>query len=208
MTGGLPYDSFSDRQMDALGEVCNICAGNASIALSQMLNKRVDLSVPRSNMLPLAAVPDLVGGPETPVAGLYLHMEGDCSVSILLLLEKESAMTLARLMVKKGESAREDERVSFSALQETGSILLGAYLNALGLLTKLFFKPAVPAFAMDMAGAIMGYVLADLAAAEDFVLAVETDFKVSGQKINGHLIMFPDFGALGVIIERLGVPIE
>lgn len=208
MTDGRPARSFSEMQMDALGEVCNICAGNASIALSQMLDRKVDLSVPRANMLPLAGVPELVGGPEEPVAGVYLHMEGDCSVSVLLLLEKESAEALARMMVRKGKRADEDESVRLSALRETGGILLGAYLNALGLLTRLYFKPAVPAFAMDMAGAIMGYVLSELAAAEDFVLAVETDFKVSGQKISGHLIMFPDFGALNVIIERLGVPIE
>ena len=208
MTGGLPARSFSERQKDALGEVCNICAGNASIALSQMLNRKVDLSVPRANMLPLAAVPDLVGGPERTVAGVYLHIEGDCSVSILLLLEEESAMALAGLMVREGHPARDEERVRLSALRETGGILLGAYLNALGLMTRLDFKPAVPAFAMDMAGAIMGYVLTDLAEAEDFVLAVETDFRVSGQRINGHLIMLPDFGALDVIIERLGVPIE
>jgi chemotaxis protein CheC len=195
-------------QIDALREVCNICAGNASIALSQMLGKKIDLSVPRANMLPLAQVTGLVGGEEASVAGVFLSMEGDCSGSILLLLEKESALTLAGLMIRKGQSVTEDEDVKTSALHETGSILLGAYLNALGHLTSLYFKPTVPAFAMDMAGAIMSYILSDLAAVEDFVLAVETDFSVSGQKIGGHLIMFPGFGALETITARLGVPIE
>lgn len=200
--------SFSELQLDALREVCNICAGNASIALSQLLLKKIDLSVPRATLLPLTGVTDLVGGAEKQVAGIYLHMEGDCGGSILLLIEKESAMTLAGLLIKQGETPSGDQVVCASALQETGSILLGAYLNALGHLTGLYFKPAVPAFALDMAGAIMSYALADLAAAEDFVLAIETDFQVSGQCIGGHMIMFPDFGTMDIITERLGVPIE
>ena len=95
-----------------------------------------------------------------------------------------------------------------SALQETGSILSGAYLNALGQLTGLFFRPSVPGFAIDMAGAIFDYVLVDLAATEDQVLVVETDFMVSGVKIMGHLILFPDLGSMNLILARLGVPIE
>ncbi|MBU4489299.1 MAG: chemotaxis protein CheC [Actinobacteria bacterium] len=208
MTGekkGLP---LTDLQIDALREAGNIGAGNAGIALSQMVKKKVDLSVPRATILPLASVPELVGGPETPVAGIYLKILGDCSGSILMLLERESAWSLAGLMVK-GDLAGEDETlVKRSALRETGSILSGAYLNALGQLTNLFFKPSVPVFAMDMAGAIMDHVLVNLAASEDFVMVVETDFQVSGVKIRGHLVLFPDIGTLTIILERLGVPIE
>lgn len=173
-----------------------------------MVNKKVYLSVPRANILPLASVPDLVGGPETPVAGIYLKIIGECSGSILMLLERESAWLLAGLMVKSGLSSEDDVIVKRSALQETGSILSGAYLNALGQLTNLFFKPSVPGFAMDMAGAIIDHVLVDLASTEDFVMVVETDFQISGIKIQGHLILFPDIGTLAIILERLGVPLE
>lgn len=208
MTGekkGLP---LTDLQIDALREAGNIGAGNAGIALSQMVNKKVNLSVPRATILPLASVPELVGGPETPVAGIYLKIIGDCSGSILMLLERENAWSLAGLMVK-GDLAGEDETlVKRSALRETGSILSGTYLNALGRLTNLFFKPSVPIFAMDMAGAIMDHVLVNLAASEDFVMVMETDFQVSGVKIRGHLVLFPDIGTLAIILERLGVPIE
>jgi chemotaxis protein CheC len=196
-------------QIDALREVGNIGAGNAAIALSQMVDKKVDLSVPKASLVPLVGVPGLVGGPETTVAGVYLGIAGDCSGSILLLLEKESATSLATLMVP-GEAAAGPELdvVKRSALQETGSILSGAYLMALGQLTGLLFRPSVPGFAMDMAGAIIDHVLVDLASTEDYVLVVETDFMVSGVKILGHLILFPDLGMLATILERLGVPFE
>ena len=201
--------SLSAIQIDALREVGNIGAGNAAIALSQMVDKKVDLSVPKASLQPLVCIPELVGGPETPVAGVYLNIAGDCSGSILLLLEKESAESLAALMVPHDLAAgAEMGVVKRSALQETGSILSGSYLSALGQLTGLFFKPSVPGFAMDMAGAIMDYVLVDLGSAEEHVLVVETDFTVSGVKILGHLILFPDLGTLATILQRLGVPLE
>lgn len=196
-------------QIDALREVGNIGAGNAAIALSQMVDKKVNLSVPKASLVPLVGVPGLVGDPETIVAGVYLGIAGDCSGSILLLLEKESATSLAALMVPGGAAAvPELDVVKRSALQETGSILSGAYLMALGQLTGLLFRPSVPGFAMDMAGAIIDYMLVDLASTEDYVLVVETDFMVSGVKILGHLILFPDLGMLATILERLGVPFE
>jgi len=201
--------SLSAIQIDALREVGNIGAGNAAIALSQMVDKKVDLSVPKASLQPLVCIPELVGGPETAVAGVYLNIAGDCSGSILLLLEKESAESLAALMVPQDLATSEEMGVvKRSALQETGSILSGAYLSALGQLTGLFFKQSVPGFAMDMAGAIMDYVLVDLGATEQHVLVVETDFMVSGVKILGHLILFPDLGTLATILERLGVPLE
>jgi len=208
MTSGGTSRELSPRQIDALKEAGNIGAGNASIALSQMVGKKVVLSVPRANLLPLAGIPELAGGPEVPVAGIYMRIKGDCPGSILLLLEREGALSLADEMITSGMPVADDMAVKRSALQETGSIISGAYLNALGELTGLFFQPSVPGFAMDMAGAILEHVLVDVAEFEDHVLLLETDFQISGQLMRGHLVLFPDLGALGVILERLGVPFE
>lgn len=208
MTDALGGRSLSALQIDALREAGNIGAGNAAIALSQMVQKKVGLSTPKASLMRLTNVPELVGGPEAPVAGVYLNVSGDCSGSILLLLEEDSAGRLAGLMVPSEMDAPEMTVVKKSALQETGSILSASYLNALGQLTGLLFKPSVPGFAMDMAGAILDYVLVDLGASEDYVLVVETDFVVSGVKILGHLVLFPDLGTLSKILERLGVPFD
>ena len=208
MARGGKSGELSARQIDALAEAGNIGAGNASIALSQMVGKKIGLSVPRASLLPLASVPGLAGGPEVPVAGIYMRVKGDCPGSILLLLERESAILLADMMIASSMSGVEDMAVRRSALEETSSILSGAYLNSLGELTGLLFKPSVPGFAMDMAGAILEQVLVDAAESEDHVLMVETAFEISGQLIHGHLVFFPDLGTLDAILERLGVPFE
>lgn len=196
---------LTDAQIDALREAGNIGAGNAAIALSQLVDKKVVLSTPRATVLPLVDVPELVGGPEAPVAGVYLDIVGDCAGSILLLLEKGDAFALAELMMTGEMKGADEVAVKESALKETGSILSGAYLSALSQFTGLFFRPSVPRFALDMAGAIMDYILVGMAAHEDYVLVLETHFQVSGVKIQGHLILFPDRGTLNNILDRLGV---
>ena len=42
---------YSAIQLDALAEVGNIGAGNAATALSQMINRKVNMSVPAVNIV-------------------------------------------------------------------------------------------------------------------------------------------------------------
>jgi chemotaxis protein CheC len=191
-------------QLDALREVGNIGSGNAAVALSAMVDKKVLLSVPRATLLPLVKVSDLVGGAETPVVGVYLHIGGDVSGSMLLLLELKSAMELAHIMCST-DPGGELSTVEQSALQETGSILAGSYLNALSQMTNILLKPSVPGFAIDMAGAIIDFILVEISQSEDYVLVIETEFEVMERRIRGHLILFPDLGSLDIILGRLGV---
>jgi chemotaxis protein CheC len=191
-------------QLDALREVGNIGSGNAAVALSTMVDKKVLLSVPRATLVPLVKVSDLVGGAETPVVGVYLHISGDASGSMLLLLEESSAAELAHLMVSP-EGEEELNTMEQSALQEAGSILAGSYLNALSQMTGILLRPSVPGFAMDMAGAIVDFILVEISQSEDYVLVIETEFDIMHHTIRGHLILFPDLGSLDIILGRLGV---
>ncbi len=192
-------------QLDALREVGNIGSGNAAVALSTMVDKKVLLSVPRASLVPLVKVSDLVGGAEIPVVGVYLHISGDASGSMLLLLAETSATELAHLMVSDDEQREALTTVEQSALQETGSILAGSYLNALSQMTGILLRPSVPGFAMDMAGAIIDFILVEISQSEDYVLVIETEFDIMEHVIRGHLILFPDLGSLDIILGRLGV---
>jgi chemotaxis protein CheC len=189
--------ALTPLQLDALREVGNIGSGNAAVALSSMVDKKVMLSVPRASLVPLVRA-------ETTVAGVYLHITGEASGSMLLLLEEKSAYDLAKLMVAV-ETGTPLTTMEQSALQETGSILAGSYLNALSQMTGLLLRPSVPGYALDMAGAIIDFILIEISQSEDYVLVIETEFDVDAQLIKGHLILFPDLGSLSIILGRLGV---
>lgn len=198
--------SLSPMQLDALREIGNIGAGNAATALSQIINRKIDMSVPRLNILPLSEVPDVVGGADTMVAGVYLRVFGPAPSSILFLLPRDSAFTLVDMaMGRERGTTQVLNAMDESALMEIGNILAGSFLNALSYFTKMTMLPSLPALAMDMAGAILSVILIQLGQVGDYALVIETEFATEDDGVRGHFFLIPDPGSLGVILGTLGV---
>jgi chemotaxis protein CheC len=193
-------------QLDALKEIGNVGAGNAATALSQIINRKIDMTVPKVAILPLGDVPDVVGGPEVTVAGVYLRVFGPAPGSILFLMPQASAFYLVdTLMGRKAESTHALDEMDASALLEIGNILAGAYLNALSYFTKFTLLPSIPALAMDMAGAILSIILIQLGQMGDHALVIETEFTTENDGVKGHFFLIPDPGSLGTILQAIGV---
>ena len=197
---------LTPTQMDALREIGNVGAGNSATALSQIINHRIDMNVPEVSIVPLGEVPELVGGPEAMVVGVFLRVYGQAPGNILFLLPAESAFYLVDMLMgkKRGETHNLDY-LDESALMEIGNILAGAYLNALFNLTKLSLLPSIPALAMDMAGAILNVVLIQLGQMGDHALVIETEFTTDEEGIKGHFFLVPDPGSLDTILTAVGV---
>lgn len=197
---------LTPTQMDALREIGNVGAGNSATALSQIINHRIDMNVPEVSIVPLGEVPELVGGPEAMVVGVFLRVYGQAPGNILFLLPAESAFYLVDMLMgkKRGETQNLDY-LDESALMEIGNILAGAYLNALYNLTKLSLLPSIPALAMDMAGAILNVVLIQLGQMGDHALVIETEFTTDEEGIKGHFFLVPDPGSLDTILTAVGV---
>ena len=83
----LNLEMMSQKYYDILKELGNIGAGNATTALAQMLQCKVDMSVPQVKLLEFKDVATLMGGEEQIMAGIYLGVEGDITGSIMFLLE-------------------------------------------------------------------------------------------------------------------------
>lgn len=198
---------LSALQLDALREVGNVGAGNAATALSQIINRKIDMTVPQVAILPLGDVPDVVGGPEIMVAGVYLRVFGPAPSSILFLLPRESAFALVDMLMGRERGLTDHlDSMDESALLEIGNILAGAYLNALSFFTKFTLLPSIPALAMDMAGAILSVILSQLGQMGDHALVIETEFSTEGDGgVKGHFFLIPDPGSLGTILAAIGV---
>jgi len=202
------FSELSGMQLDILREIGNIGSGNAATALAQLLNAKIDMNVPQVNILPFAEVPDLVGGADLHVVGLFLIATGSAPASILFLLPVDKACLLVDMLMGKEWGKTDPSNLSdmdISALMELGNIICATYLNALAMFTQLDFRPSVPALGIDMAGAILNTVLAQFGAVADHVLVLETEFKRDEQEIVGHFFLLPEPGSLDVILASLGV---
>lgn len=198
--------NLTPNQMDALREIGNVGAGNSATALSQIINRRIDMNVPKVALVPIESVPDLVGGPDMIVVGVFLRVYGKAPGNILFLLPQKSAFFLVDTLM--GKTHGDTDKLDFmdeSALMEIGNILAGAYLNAFFTFTNISMLPSIPALAMDMAGAILNVVLVQLGQMGDTAMVIETEFLSEDDGINGHFFLVPDPGSLETIIKAVGV---
>ena len=197
--------ALSETQKDALVEIGNICAGNAATALSQLLKKRIHIVVPQILLLPIEQVPSAVGGNNNLVAGLILRVLGDLPSTIVFIFSQRDALALASLMTGKpiadGRVIGDLER---SALKEIGLILTNAYLGALGSFVGLGFVPTVPELIVDMAGAIIDYILIELSCKSEFALLIDSEFTEPTTSIKGHFFIIPNPEGLEVILKSIG----
>ena len=194
----------NEDYFDALGEIGNIGAGNATAALAQMLGRPVEVYVPKVKLLDFKDVGSAIGGEEQVMAGIYLMLEGDVTGSMMLVLKKDSAMRVAGvLMGNPDKDVNEDlSEMEISALKEIGNIITSSYLNAISTLTKLSIYPSVPSFCMDMAGAILSVPAIEFGMMCDKLLLIENRFSDAAE---GYLILVPDIESYDRMLESLGL---
>ena len=201
----LNIEKVSEQYFDVLKEIGNIGAGNATTALSQLINAKVDMSVPQVKLLEFSKLGELMGGEEQIMAGLYLCVEGDISGSIMFLLEKGSAKHLVSKLMMGMESPGDDfGEMEMSALKEIGNIITGAYLNSLSTLTNLKIYPSVPDLTIDMAGAILSVPAIEFGTLGDKILLIQNQFFDDCQ-IDGYFILVPDLESYAKILSALGI---
>lgn len=199
------FSGLKDNQLDALVEISNIGVGHAATALSQLIGNSVDIKAPSVSVSEISDVPDLLGGAESPVVGIFLKMLGDARGNILFILPMGSADSLVSLLLRKKLCAEDIfSEVSLSALKEVGNILASAYLSALGAMMRISLIPSTPNVSFDMAGAIVDYTLIELCRAEDKALMVETEILIKNDGVKGNFFLLPDPGSLDVILEAVG----
>ena len=191
---------YTDTQLDALRELANIGSGTASTALSGMLGKSVDISVPNAFVLPMAEAVGSIGDAESEATGVVLGIVGEMPGSVLLLFTPKDAELMCGLLGVEAGS-----EYGISALMEIGNIVGASYINALGQMIGMELEPTPPAAATDMLGAIVQTVLAERAGAGDVALLLDSDLVVEGEDCSVSFLLVPDQGGVEQMLERLGV---
>ena len=201
-------EGMDNFEFDVLTEIGNIGAGNATTALSQLINTRIDMNVPRVKMLTFAELAQVIGGEETLVAGILLSLEGDIQGSLLFILESDAARVLVQRLVGLTSGLDSDTftEIEISALQEIGNIITGAYLSAISSLTKLTISISVPSLAFDMAGAILSVPAIEFGKLGDKALLIESRFNdLDVMDISGYFILIPTMESYTRILKSLGL---
>lgn len=201
----IKLDALDDTQYDILKEIGNIGAGNATTALAQLINSKIDMSVPQVSLVPFNRIADTIGSEETVLVGILLGLEGDISGMMMFLLQEKSAHNLVNILVGNPPD-KEDafNEMEFSALSEIGNIIAGSYLSALAGLTNLTIVASVPSMTIDMAGALLSVPAIEYGKIGDKVLLIQTQFG-EDDLVNGYFVMVPELESYDKILSSLGL---
>ena len=191
---------YSELQLDALRELANIGSGNAATALSSLLGRPIEVSVPSALALPFADAIDAIGAPDQEVVAVALPLTADVPGTVLMLFAPEDAATLCGLL---GVDA--DSELGRSALGEIGNILGSSYVGALATMTGLRLEPHPPLTTSDMLGAVVAAVLAESAGESDLALLLDSDLFVEGERCAFTFMLVPDAGGVAVLLATLGL---
>jgi chemotaxis protein CheC len=198
--------TLSKFQLDALVEVGNIGMGHAATSLSKMLSKKIQMTVPYINFMPIQRLPEMFGNVEALVAGVYLEISGEANGKVLLLFPRDSALALADIIMNRAPGQTNIlSQIDQSALMEVGNILIGSYLTALNDFTGLKLRQSVPKLAFDMVGAVMDFLIIEISSVAEEALVIETQLLEPSNKIKGYVIFLFDPGSPETILHALGV---
>lgn len=200
------YKDLNALEIDTLQEVGSIGAGNAATALSEMLACPVKITVPQVRIMEYNEAIEWIGGPEEITAGVLVKMGGQINGIMLAVQQLAFVNRVLKSVIGKEISDYPELReLESSALTEVGNILISNFINALSLMADVEISLTVPAFAVDMQGAILAVPMAEFGGQSDHLMTIGGDFLCGGEKVPCRLLLSPDIRSLNFLLEKLGV---
>lgn len=205
--GKFTLEEVNDMYVDVLREIGNIGAGNATTAISSMLGIRIDMNVPKVELLEASKLGSAICPEDEIIVGIFLEVQTDINGSMMFLLKMNSAQYLVnKLMGRSADYKHEFDEMDMSALKEVGNIIAASYLSALSAMTNMVITPSIPYIAVDMAASILSVPAIEFGQFGDNALLIETEFG-DDVMINGYFILMPEQESYDKILNALGLSI-
>ena len=121
---------FNPMQLDAIGEVMNISLGSSATAVSNLLNKRVDITTPKVKVV---ALEDFSLGELEPAIGVEIKYVSGLEGSNIMLLKRGDVKVILDILMgmETPEEEFEMNELTVSAVCEVMNQMMGAASTAL-----------------------------------------------------------------------------
>ena len=200
------YDELNFMEIDTLREIGSIGTGNAATALSQLLQKEVRITMPEVRIMGYNEAIEGIGGAEEITAGVLMRLGGEINGIMLSVQQMDFVNLVFESMLGHGvNDYMELHEMECSALIEVGNIMISTFINALSSLAGISINLTVPAFAVDMQGAIMAVPMAEFGGQSDYIMTIGGNFVCENKQVPCRLLLSPDVRSLNFLLRKLGV---
>ncbi|MBI5712388.1 MAG: chemotaxis protein CheC [Chloroflexi bacterium] len=182
-----------DRLQSVLQNMARVGVTHAAEGFGGALGEKVIASHSQTELVPLPAIPTLLGGAENDAVGIYLQMQGALPGQMMLVLPHLKAFELADLVLGVPVGTTQQlGSLERSALAEVGNMTGSFFLSAIASLTGLDTRPSPPAVVVDMVGAIIDIIVATSGGTSDQVLVIRSAFQCDGREVQADFWVIPD----------------
>lgn len=200
------YDELTSLELDTLREIGSIGTGNAATALSQMLNRSVRITLPEVRIMGYNEAIEWIGGAEEITAGVLVKISGEINGIMLSVQQIDFVNLVLESMLEESiRDYRELRELERSALVEIGNIMISTFINAMCSLCGISIHLTVPAFTVDMQGAILAVPMAEYGGQSNYIMTIGANFICDGKQVPCRLLLSPDIRSLNFLLWKLGV---
>lgn len=196
-------ERLSEQAFNALTELGNIGAGNATTSLSVILNSKLTMSPPKVDIYDFNELESILGGPDATVMGVLSTIGGDMNAMILFVVGMEDAENLVKALM--GDGVEWHSEMGISAIGEIANIIIGSYVASLETLTGMKMRYSQPESCIDMAGAILSVPCIEFGKISDKALLINSQFKAGEQDVDGYIMMMSEVNSFDSLLNRLGI---
>jgi len=83
--GKFSLEEVNNMYVDVLREIGNIGAGNATTAIANMLGLKIDMAVPRVQLLEVSKLGSSICEEDETIVGIFLEVQNDIEGSMIVL---------------------------------------------------------------------------------------------------------------------------
>ena len=200
------YNELNSLELDTLREIGSMGTGNAATALSEMLQREVNITLPEVRIMEYNEAIEWIGGPEEITAGVLVKMGGQMNGIMLSCQPIEFVnIVLESVLGESVTDFQQLEAMENSCLVEVGNIMISSFINALSGLSGMDITLTVPAFTVDMQGAILAVPMAEYGGQSDYLMTIGSNFVCDNKQVPCRLLMSPDIRSLNSLLRKLGV---
>lgn len=196
-------NGYTALQIDVLKELANIGGGNAATSISNLIDKPINMLVPRVEILHYDDVYKNIMQEDTMVDAIVMKMMGSVRGYFLFVANEKDSSDLVNMMLPDSSDITEGVRVS--ALKELVNILVNSYLNAITKMVQTNLLTTVPLFTMDMFGAILSSVYMEAEQYDESIMIINNEFNYNNEKIEGSLYFISEPGVLDKLFNTIGI---
>lgn len=199
--------NLTDEEVDILKEVGNICVGNSTSILSQLLGGPVDVHLPGLDLLSVKELASYIKEKGKMVYGVNAQLGANVLGSIFLLFpEKDSLKVIEKFLKDVDVRGAESIKFGISIIKEISGISIFSYINTLSSMIRKLIITSVPNFLSGSADELLNMIIREQEQLGSICI-IHTSFREKNMGIEGSYYLILNKESADILVDYMRNPV-